>query len=86
MGAALGSGGFEGRVPAVTAPLSVVVAAAGLQASGPLPGALFQTAFTFLYPPLACDLLHAMPSLSTAAQKAEINRRKKCSLMSFSLS
>lgn len=69
-------GGFEGSNPAVTAPFSVVVTAAGPQAAGPLPGAFFGTAFTLLYPPLACDLLHTMPFLSTtaAAEKEELTR------------
>lgn len=73
MGAAVRPGEFEDSVPTVTAPLSVVITAAGLQAAGPLPGALFQTTFTLLYPPLSCDLLHAMPFLSSTTN-AEINR------------
>lgn len=67
MGASVRSGGFKGGIPAVTAPVSVVVTAAGLQAAGPLPGAFFRTTFTLLYPPLACDFLHTMPFLSKAA-------------------
>lgn len=73
--AAVHFGGFEGSIPAVTAPFSVVVTAAGPQATGPLPGALFGAAFTLLDPPLACDLLHTMPFLSTtAAEKEEMSR------------
>lgn len=64
MGAALPSGGFEGSLPTVTAPLSIVITVAGLQAAGPLPGAFFRAAFTLLYPPLPCDLLHTVPFLS----------------------
>lgn len=72
MRAAVHFGGFEGSVPTVTAPISVVVTAARPQATGPLPGAFFCTAFTLLYPPLARDLLHTMPFLSTTAEKEEI--------------
>lgn len=56
-------GGFEGRFSAVAAPLSVVVTAARLQAAGSLPGAFFGAAFALLNPPLAGDLLHAVPLL-----------------------
>lgn len=57
-------GGFEGGLPALAAPLSVVVAAARLQAAGPLPGTLFGAAFALLNPPLAGDLLDTVPFLS----------------------
>lgn len=61
-------GGFEGSFPAVAAPLSIVVTTARPQAADALPGAFFGAAFALLNPPLAGDLLHAVPFLPTTAE------------------
>lgn len=68
-------GGFEGSFPAVAAPLSVVVTTARPQAADSLPGAFFGAAFALLNPPLAGDLLHAVPFLSTTTESEENQRR-----------
>lgn len=69
MRAALHFGGFKGSVATVASPLSVVVTAARPQAAGPLPGAFSRIALALLYPPLAGDLLHAVPFLRQTAEK-----------------
>lgn len=75
MRSSLHFGGFKGRFRALAAPLSVVVTAARPQAAGPLPGAFFGAAFALLDPPLARDLLHAVPFLSTTTEREENRRR-----------
>lgn len=75
MGTSLHFGGFEGSFAAVAAPLSVVVTTARPQAADSLPGAFFGAAFALLNPPLAGDLLHAVPFLSTTTESEQNQKR-----------
>lgn len=64
MGAPLHPGGLEGSVAAAVASAFVAGGAARPQAAGPLPGAFPSwAALALLDPPLAADLLHAVPLL-----------------------
>lgn len=64
MGAPLHPGGLEGSVAAAVASAVVAGGAARPQAAGPLPGAFPSwAALALLDPPLAADLLHAVPLL-----------------------